>query len=232
MALENKLQNEQKAQGSELEKKVVDAPQEKSTSLFSYLLHGTAAAASTVYSYAAVGINGPLTGVAFVVGRGILSLFKKTKTSLVNLMDEMTVGSLVGIVGSKLYEYYAKLIPNPTFATKALRGAAAVIIGNPIFVSVYLSTEYFVKHPFDLAGNFKHVKDNLWKMNKETIKYLGIPVAMTVNGYWGGYPGIVAADAGYRVVFGLKGKKEPNEEKKPAPNYQPTTPTPAYGGSR
>lgn len=225
MALEDKLQNEQTAQGSELEKKVDETPrnsEHKGTSFFSYVTHGAATAASTVVSYGLVGINGPLTGLAFVAGKGILSLFKKAKTSLVDLMDEMTTGSLLGIVGSKLYEYAAKLIPNPTFATKAFRAAATLVVGNPIFVGSYLALAHFVRHPFDIAGTYRNVRDNLWKMNKETIKYLGIPVALTVNGYWGGYPGIVAADAGYRIVFGLKGEKP-----KETANYT----QPAYGGS-
>lgn len=223
MALEDKLQNQEQAQRSGLEKKVANAPKQKEkSSLFSYLTHGTAATASTLFSYGIVGINGPLTGAAFVLGKSILSLFRKAKTSLVDLMDEMTTGSLLGIVGSKLYEYAAKLIPNPTLLTKIYRAAATLIVGNPIFVGSYLALAHFVRHPFDMAGTYRNVRDNLWKMNKETIKYLGIPVAMTVNGYWGGYPGIVAADAGYRIVFGLKGDKS----KEPAKYAQP-----AYGGA-
>jgi len=234
MALDNLVnkETEKQAQGSELEKKLAKAPTRNETkeySPLSYLTHGIATIAATLYGYAAVGINAPLTGLAFVAGKSILSLFKKKKTSAVDLMDEMTVGSLVGIVGSKIFEYAGKLIPNPTFAKKALRAAAGLIIGNPIFVGAYLTTEYFVKHPLDIRGNIRHVKDNLWRMNKETIKYLGIPVALTINGYLGGYPGLVAADVGYRTVFGLKGEK-PKPAVKQA-NAQPTY-NPAYGGAR
>ena len=179
----------------------------------SLLFHSAVAVDSTALSYSLVGISGPLTGVAFAAGSAILNAMgknpdKKSK-GLEGLIKDFSVGSLTGIAGVWGYDLAAAYFPAPGIA-RALFGLA---VANPIFDTAYLTTDYIIKNDFNPKGIGKYVQDNFWPVFRDSTIWLGLPVALTINGYGipatiggvnlRGYPTILAADAAFRVVAGL-----------------------------
>lgn len=164
------------------------------------------AVASSYISYGLVGINGILSGLAFTAGTYIVNKFKKVKTKYADIIKEYIIGTVVGSVGSKLYDAAAKYIPNVALKGKILRGVAGVAVANPIFTGAYVATDHLVKKDFNPFGMVDRFKSDYWPVLKDTTKWLGLGVALTINGYLGGYPGIIAMDTGYRVIAGTAGK--------------------------
>lgn len=158
------------------------------------------AGASTYLSYGLVGINGALTGLAFTVGRYIINKIKKVKTKYIDLVKEYIVGIVAGSISVKLFDVGKTYIPNIDLKGKILRGLYGAGIVNPIFTGAFLGTEHIVKNDFNLKGIGKNFKTNYWPITRDVTKWLGIPVGLTINGYLGGYPGLVGMDTGYRVI--------------------------------
>ena len=175
------------------------------------------AAASGGLSYGLVGISGPLTGAAFSAGSAVLNAFgknpdKKSK-GLEGLLKDFSVGSLTGIAGVWGYNLAASYFPTPGIG-RALFGLG---IANPIFDTAYLASDYIIKNDFNPSGIGKHFKENFWPVLRNSTIWLGLPVALTINGYGipatvggldlRGYPTIVGADALFRIVAGLAESK-------------------------
>lgn len=165
------------------------------------------AGASTYLSYGFVGINGALTGIAFGAGRYIINKIKKIKTKYVDLVKEYIIGVMAGSVGAKLYETAGKYIPNIDLKGKIIRGLAGIGIANPIFTAAYVGSDHIIKNDFNPKGIGDKFKSNYGPILRDITKWLGIPVGLTINGYLGGYPGIVAMDTGYRVIAKYAKKK-------------------------
>ena len=175
------------------------------------------AAASSVFSYGLVGISGPLTGVAFAAGSAILNAMgknpdKKSK-GLNGLIKDFSVGSLTGIIGVWGYDLAAQYFPTPGIA-RALFGVSVV---NPVFTASYMANDYIIKNNFNPTGIGKYFRDNYWPILKDVTLWLGLPVAITINGYgipatlggldMRGYPTILVADSFYRIRTGLTQSK-------------------------
>ena len=175
------------------------------------------AAASTALSYGLVGISGPLTGVAFAAGSAALNVMGKNpdkkSRGLEGLIKDFSVGSLTGIVGVWGYDYATSLFPTPGIA-RALFGVG---VANPAFTATYMGTDYTIKNDFNPSGLGKHFRENFWPVLRDGTLLLGLPVALTINGYGipvtvggldlRGYPTIVAADSAFRVVAGIAESK-------------------------
>lgn len=175
------------------------------------------AAASGGLSYGLVGIAGPLTGAAFTAGSAVLNAFgknpdKKSK-GLEGLLKDFSIGSLTGIAGVWGYQAAASYFPTPGIG-RALFGLA---IANPVFDATYLAADYTIKNDFNTKGIGKYIQENFWPVFRDSTIWLGLPVALTINGYGipatigglnlRGYPTIVGADAAFRVVAGLAESK-------------------------
>ena len=180
-------------------------------------LYTAAAAASGGLSYGLVGISGPLTGAAFAAGSAVLNALgknpdKKSKR-LEGMLKDFTIGFLTGIVGVGGYNLAASYFPTPGIG-RALFGLG---VANPLFTGTYLASDYIIKNDFNPAGIGKHFKENFWPVVRDATLWLGLPVALTINGYGipatvgglnlRGYPTIVAADAAFRVVAGIAESK-------------------------
>lgn len=202
-----------------LEEKVKE--ETKKPGLANLIFHSGLASAATAASYLAVGINGPLTAAAFAGGKIILNTIKKKKHSLTELMQEVSVGSILGAFGSYTYTLADKFIPNIDLAGKLYRAAANILVGNPLFTGLYLHVDSLVKNGPSLSKAYNNFKENFWETLKSTTLWLGVPLGLTVNGYMGGYPGIVACDAGYRIVAG---DPEPKKQEQKAAQPQPAQP--------
>jgi hypothetical protein len=175
------------------------------------------AAASAALSYGLVGISGPLTGLAFSAGSAVLNALGKNpdkkSRGLEGIVKDFAVGSITGIAGVWGYEWAASMFPTPGIS-RALFGLA---VANPIFDATYLTTDYIIKNDFNTKGIGKYVQDNFWPVFRDSTIWLGLPVALTINGYGipatvggvdlRGYPTILAADAAFRVVAGLAESK-------------------------
>ena len=170
------------------------------------------AAASGIFSYGVVGISGPLTGIAFAVGSAVLNAIgknpdKKSK-GIEGLIKDFSVGSLTGIVGVWGYDLASAYFPTPGIA----RAVAGVVALNPIFTGAYMGIDYIVKNNFNPSGIINHFSRNYLPVLKNSTLWLGLPVALTINGYGipatisgldlRGYPSIVVADMFYRIVAG------------------------------
>jgi len=164
------------------------------------------AGASTYISYGFVGMYGALTGFAFSAGRLIINKIKRVKTKYSDIVKEYIIGVIAGSVGAKLYEY-AGYISNIDLKGKIIRGLAGITVANPIFTGAYVGADHIIKNDFNPIGIGNKFKNNYWPILKDITKWLGIPVALTINGYLGGYPGIVAMDTGYRVIAEYAKKK-------------------------
>lgn len=175
------------------------------------------AAASGGLSYGLVGISGPLTGIAFSAGSAVLNVMGKNpdkkSSGLEGILKDFSVGSLTGIAGVWGYQAAASYFPTPGIG-RALFGLA---IANPVFDATYLATDYIIKNDFNAKGIEKYVQDNFWPVFRDSTIWLGLPVALTINGYGipatvgglnlRGYPTIVGADAAFRVVAGAAESK-------------------------
>lgn len=171
------------------------------------------AAASGALSYGLVGISGPLTGLAFAGGSAVLNALgrnpDKKSRGLEGLIKDFTVGSLTGIVGVWGYDLAASYFPTPGLA----RAAFGVGVANPLFTGAYMGIDHIVKNDFNPSGIGKHFKENYLPVLKDITLWLGLPVALTINGYGipatvagldlRGYPSIVVADMFYRIIAGL-----------------------------
>ncbi len=176
-------------------------------------LYAGIGAAAGALSYGLVGISGPLTGFAFSAGSTVLNALGKNpdkkSRGLEGIVKDFTVGSLTGIVGVGMYDWAAALFPTPGIE----RAVAGVVIGNPIFSAAYMLNDYIVKNDFNPSGIGRHFRDNYWPVLRDSTIWLGLPVALTINGYGipatiagldlRGYPTIVAADSVFKVVAGL-----------------------------
>ncbi|HLC61142.1 MAG TPA: hypothetical protein VJJ52_06980 [Candidatus Nanoarchaeia archaeon] len=196
-------------------------------------LYGGLAAATGGLSYGLVGISGPLTGAAFSAGSAILNALGKNpdkkSRGLEGLLKDFSVGSLTGIAGVWGYEAAASYFPTPGIE-RALFGLA---VANPIFDATYLASDYVIKNDFNTKGIGKYIQDNFWPVFRDSTLWLGLPVALTINGYGipatvgglnlRGYPTIVGADAAFRVVAGLAESKaagkSPSYNAIPAASY-------------
>ena len=179
------------------------------------------AAASGGLSYGLVGISGPLTGAAFSAGSAVLNALgknpNKKSRGLEGLLKDFSVGSLTGIAGVWGYDLAASYFPTPGIG-RALFGLG---IANPLFDAAYLTSDYIIKNDFNPTGLGKYVQDNFWPVFRDSTLWLGLPVALTINGYGipatvggldlRGYPTIVGADAAFRVVAGLAESKVSNK---------------------
>lgn len=190
------------------------------------------AAATGGLSYGLVGVAGPLTGAAFAAGSAILNALgknpdKKAK-GLEGLLKDFSVGSLTGIAGVWGYDLAASYFPTPGIG-RALFGLA---VANPIFDATYLAADYTIKNGLNPKGIGKYMQDNFWPVFRDSTIWLGLPVALTINGYGipatvggldlRGYPTIVGADAAFRVVAGLaesKAAKQHSGYGMPAASY-------------
>lgn len=175
------------------------------------------AAASGGLSYGLVGIAGPLTGAAFTAGSAVLNAFGKNPDKksggLEGLLKDFSVGSLTGIAGVWGYQAAASYFPIPGIG-RALFGLG---VANPVFDATYLATDYVIKNDFNPVGFGKYFEKNFWPVFRDSTIWLGLPVALTINGYGipatigglnlRGYPTIVGADAAFRVVAGLAESK-------------------------
>lgn len=169
--------------------------------------------AAGALSYGLVGISGPLTGAAFSAGSAVLNALGKNpdkkSRGLEGIVKDFTIGSLTGIVGVGLYDWAAYLFPTPGIE----RAVAGVVIGNPLFSAAYMASDYIIKNDFNPSGIGKHFKQNFWPVLRDSTIWLGLPVALTINGYGipatiggldlRGYPTIVVADSIFRIVAGL-----------------------------
>ena len=175
------------------------------------------AAASGIISYGFVGISGPLTGFAFAAGSAVLNAMgknpdKKSK-GIEGLIKDFSVGSLTGIVGVWGYDLATAYFPTPGIA-RALFG---ISVANPTFTAAYMANNYIIKNDFNPSGIGKYFNENYLPVLKNITLWLGLPVALTINGYGipaevrgfdlRGYPSIIAADSIYRVVAGVAQKK-------------------------
>ncbi|HLC62424.1 MAG TPA: hypothetical protein VJI52_05405 [Candidatus Nanoarchaeia archaeon] len=193
------------------------------------------ATASGGLSYGLVGFSGPLTGIAFGAGTAILNAIGKNpdkkSRGLEGLLKDFSVGSLTGIAGVWSYQAAASYFPVPGIG-RALFGLA---VANPIFDATYLTTDYIIKNDFNAKGIGKYVQENFWPVFRDSTIWLGLPVALTINGYGipatvggldlRGYPTIVGADAAFRVVAGVAESKVSKERS----GYQ--TPSMSYAGA-
>ena len=175
------------------------------------------AAASGGLSYGLVGISGPLTGAAFSAGSAVLNALGKNpdkkSRGLEGLLKDFSVGSLTGIAGVWGYNLAASYFPTSGIE-RALFGIG---VANPLFTGAYLTSDYIIKNDFNPNGLVKHFKENFWPVLRDSTLWLGLPVALTINGYGipatvagldlRGYPTIVAADSLFRVVAGLAESK-------------------------
>ena len=180
------------------------------------------AAASGGLSYGLVGISGPLTGVAFSAGSAVLNALgrnpDKKSRGLEGLVNDFSVGSLTGIAGVWGYDFAASYFPTQAIA-RALFGLA---VANPVFDSAYLASDYLIKNDFNPKGIGKYIQNNFWPVFRDSTLWLGLPVALTINGYGipatigglnlRGYPTIVGADASFRVVAGVAVSKVSSKE--------------------
>mgnify|MGYP001599365180 CR=1 FL=1 len=180
-------------------------------------LYAGIGAAAGALSYGLVGISGPLTGIAFSAGSAVLNALGKNpdkkSRGLEGIVKDFTVGSLTGIAGVWGYDLAASLFPVPGIE-RALFGVA---VGNPLFSAAYMANDYIIKNDFNPSGIGKHFKDNFWPVLRDSTIWLGLPVALTINGYGipatvggldlRGYPTIVAADSLFRIVAGLAESK-------------------------
>ncbi|MBI2655858.1 hypothetical protein HYX06_05560 [Candidatus Woesearchaeota archaeon] len=180
-------------------------------------LYAGIGAAAGALSYGLVGISGPLTGIAFSAGSAVLNALGKNpdkkSRGLEGIVKDFTVGSLTGIAGVWGYDLAASLFPVPGIG-RALFGLA---VANSVFDAAYLVSDYIIKNDFNPRGIGRHVKDNFWPLFRDSTIWLGLPVALTINGYGipatiggldlRGYPTILAADAAFRVVAGLAESK-------------------------
>ena len=186
--------------------------------------------------YGLVGISGPLTGIAFSAGSAVLNALGKNpdkkSRGLEGIVKDFTIGSLTGIVGVGLYGWAAYLFPMPGIG----RAVAGVVVGNPIFSAAYMASDYIVKNDFNPSGIGRHFRDNYWPILRDSTLWLGLPVALTVNGYGipatvggldlRGYPTIVAADSVFRVVAGLAESRASNKSQ-----YGYSVPKMQYAGA-
>lgn len=173
--------------------------------------------ATGALSYGLVGISGPLTGAAFSAGSAVLNALGKNpdkkSRGLEGLVKDFTIGSLTGIAGVWGYDLAASYFPTPGIE-RALFGVA---VGNPLFSAAYLGSDYLIKNDFNPSGIGNHIKKNFWPVLRDSIIWLGLPVALTINGYGipatvggfdlRGYPTIVVADSLFRIVAGLAESK-------------------------
>ena len=191
--------------------------------LLSGILHSGLALGATYLSYGLVGFGGPLTGLGFAGGSALLNLMgkkqdKKSK-GVVGVIRDYSIGSLMGILGVGMWSAAATYMPDPW-----VRGIVGGIFGNAIWSTAYIGTNHIYKHgPAGLVNAYK--KD--WsELTKKSIFWMGIPVGLTMNGYLGGYPGIVGVDVGFRAIAGLvsgrqSAKAEPEKDYQPVPGAVP-----------
>ena len=175
------------------------------------------AGASAALSYGLVGISGPLTGAAFSAGSAILNAMGKNpdkkSRGLEGLIKDFAVGSLTGIVGVKGYDLAASYFPTAGLA----RAAFGIGVANPVFTGTYMATDYLVKNNFNPIGIGKYFRENFFPVLRDSTLWLGLPVALTINGYGipatvgglnlRGYPTILFADSMYRVRAGITQSK-------------------------
>jgi hypothetical protein len=187
-------------------------------------------AAAGALSFGLVGISGPLTGLAFSAGSAVLNAFGKNpdkkSRGLEGIVKDFAVGSITGIAGVWGYEWAASMFPTPGIE-RALFGLA---VANPIFDATYLASDYIIKNDFNPKGIGKYVQDNFWPVFRDSTIWLGLPVALTINGYGipatvggvnlRGYPTILAADAAFRVVAGLAESKVAKQQSYHMPAMQ------------
>jgi hypothetical protein len=202
---------------SGLEEKV----EKESKGLFARSLKRTLALGVAVgagaLSYGLVGIGAPLTGAAFAIGSKLLGTLSKNpdpkSKGLEGLLKDFAVGSLAGIVGVAGYDLASYLFPEPGIA-RALFGLG---VANPTFTAAYMAADYTIKNDLNTSGIGKHFRENFWPVMKDITLYMGLPVALTINGYGipatvggldlRGYPSILPVDIAYRVVAGLSQQK-------------------------
>jgi len=190
--------------------------EERKPGLLSGILHSGLALGATYLSYGLVGFGGPLTGLGFAGGSVLLNLMGKNKDKkskgVVGMIRDYGIGSLMGILGVGMWDAAAVYMPNPW-----VRGVVGGTLGNVVWSTAYIGTNHLYKHgPTGLAEAYK--KD--WsELTKKTILWMGIPVGLTMNGYLGGYPGIVGVDVGFRTLAGIVTGKE-SAKAEPQKDYQ------------
>ncbi|MFH1409016.1 MAG: hypothetical protein ABIH34_03860 [Nanoarchaeota archaeon] len=173
--------------------------------------HGKAlgfAGGATLLSYALVGIGGPMTGIGFGVGATVLNLFNKAEddksTGVGGIIKDYTIGSLMGILGVGSFQAAAAYLADPI-----VRGVAGATVSNIIWSTAYVGADYLVKYGLD--GLSDAYQKHWWPITKSTLLWLGLPVGLTINGYLGGYPGMIGIDSSFRVIGGVvKGSAEQN----------------------
>ncbi len=150
------------------------------------------------------GMNALFSGLAFSLGSYAVDRFKKKKKApLRNYSFDFSVGSAMGGMGSSIYRAINRAVEGASLEAFLGRAALAVGPGNWAFTFLYHVTDSIVKRGTRLYQSlWKRLSRNYISDVKETTKWLGVPLALTVNGYLGGYPGIIAADSAYRYVVG------------------------------
>jgi len=179
--------------------------EERNPGLLSGIFHSGLALGATYLSYGLVGFGGPLTGLGFAAGSAILNLMGKSEDKkskgAVGVIRDYSIGSLMGILGVGMWSAAATYMPNPW-----VRGIVGGTLGNVVWSTAYIGTNHIYKHgPAGLVDTYKKDWDEL---TKKTVLWMGIPVGLTMNGYLGGYPGIVGVDVGFRALAGLVTGKE------------------------
>lgn len=170
-----------------------------------YLWEGSKAYATSAIAYSLVGYEALLSGGAFALGAAIIGKIRKKKLSVLKLLKEYTTGTIMGGFGSALYSGLGAL-PGITLTDKVVKAALVVGPGNLAFNALYYSVNRIVQNDFNLSHLVQDYKTRYWDLNTQTWKYLSIPLALTANGYLGGYPGMIAVDSAFRVI--AEGKKK------------------------
>lgn len=154
-----------------------------------------------------VGINSILSGFAFSLGAAVVNWKKKIKNTFVNLMNEFSVGTVMGTIGSYFYDTIYKLIPGQDWTSRIYRALTNIFPATVLWMGAYYPVNDIIKHDrVSPSAVIQEYKESYPKTFKDTLKYLGIPLAVSINMppqyQYLSYPQIVVADTAWRIIRG------------------------------